>query len=302
MTPDPPLSKIQLLRITVMKEIRTTFRERSQIAAVLVAVAMLVVVMMGSFLPAVRSARSRSAVTRPTTTRASTEPTTAPAVPRPPGSLDLRMAAGTTRWVAIGVASFIGFFFSCGYLFAAVLATFVGEKEGRTLEVLLACPMSDLTLYLVKCFSVLLPSAALAAAFAAGAIAIAAVALSGTHHGVPVSVLWSAPPLAIPLVVLLQVCFVGLGAAISARTETMKGAGQVLGVLLLLLIFGSSYGLPAVVAAFPPVERAVQSVAVDFLGRPFPIQYVAAVMVAAVPAVIFLLVGRAFFRRDRMLT
>jgi hypothetical protein len=326
MPPDVPITTFALLRIAILKEVRTTFRERSQIAAVLVAVAMLVGILVFRLLPAVRASHSgpivhpsgfreigdsttfptTSATTSPAASPA-TSPTTTPAapvdrdgLPRTGTPIQPHMNPDEIRWAGVLVAAFIGFFFSVGYLFAAVLATFVGEKEGRTLEVLLACPLSDLTLYVVKGVSVLIPSAVLAATFAAMSMAIMALAMEGTPQRVPASVLWLAPLLAIPLLVLVQAWFVGIGAAISARTETMKGAGQTLGVVLLLLC-GSLYGIPAGLAEYGPVQGFVERTAADFMGRSFTEQYAVVVTLAACPAVVFLAIGRMCFRRDRML-
>ena len=46
-----------------------------------------------------------------------------------------------------------------------------------------------------------------------------------------------------PVMLLLGAAFTGLGAAISVRADSLKGAGHVLGAVLMLFAFAGPYGI-----------------------------------------------------------
>jgi ABC-type Na+ efflux pump permease subunit len=326
---EPSISNFALLRVMVLKEIRTTFRERSQMLGLVVAVIMLFVIVTASLLPALAAMRLReSASTGPSKVTSTTSPTALTTGSRIQSARQLATQPSTQsatqsptqpvmaayhepppirqsrqlRLIAVGVVGSIGFFFSCGYLFAATLATFVGEKEAKTLEILLASPLSDRKLYVVKCISVLLPSLAMAIAFSIGVSVLLLVLVP--HHVVEHSVqlVVMAVLLSIPAIALFQLWFVGIGAAISARTETMKGAGQVLGVVFLILIFSTMYGLPLLATLVPAFIAPVMVLVKRIGAGGFAMDYLLILLVLAVPATMFIGIGRWSFQRDRMLT
>jgi ABC-type transport system involved in multi-copper enzyme maturation permease subunit len=281
------MSNWSLLRVMLLKEVRTTFRERAQLRGLAISVLLLMLIG-GNALFQTRRVTRRS------------QPSTIHRVEQPGGQSPEQTAM--IRWIAIGASAGIGFFFSTGYLMAAVLACFVGEKEAKTLEILLAAPLSDDKLFFMKATSVLLPSACLGSIFAAGFVLLGAVFLPTQYARMPTRLLVYAPVLGIGAMVLLQCWFVGLGAAISAKAETMKGAGQTLGAMFMVMFFGGGYGLPLLFQAFPPLRTPLAEGIRKWTALPFAGQYGMLILMLGIPAVIFLGVGRAFFRRDRMLT
>jgi len=294
---DQSISSFALLRVMVLKEVRTTFRERSQMLGLVVAVIMLFVIVTASLLPALGALRLRGmATTGPATQTSATQPEVAgPPIPAMKQNKSMRL-------IAVSVVAAIGFFFSCGYLFAATLATFVGEKEAKTLEILLASPLSDRKLYLVKCISVLLPSLTMALGFSIGVSALLLLLIPHNVVESTVQLVLMAVLLSAPAIALFQLWFVGIGAAISARTETMKGAGQVLGVVFLVLVFGTVYGLPLLATLVPSLIAPAIGVLRTLGEAGFAVDYLIVLMFLAVPAMVFIGVGRWSFRRDRMLT
>ena len=271
-----------LLRIMILKEFRVTFRERAQLRGLVVSVVVMVLAISGSFSNSRRAAMVRGAVAM-----------SQPAVMTP-------QEQSAERWIAIGGGAFAGFFFSMGYLISATLSSFVGEKEGRTLEVLLASPLSNRQLFFFKGVSVLLPSAAVGCLFAG----ILATVLIGVLHVAdpPAAVIGLAIVCAPPLMMLVQLWFVGLGAAISVRAETLKGAAQGLSVVFLVLMFGGGYGIPMLLRNFPDLQAQVSTFVGNWLRMPFGKQYLGVALVLGVVSSICIRIGRASFRRDRMLT
>jgi ABC-type Na+ efflux pump permease subunit len=277
------VSDLSLLRVMIVKEFRTTFRERSQIRALLITVVLLALVGGNAMYHMTRSAGRQTThhVHRPTL---------------PPRAVD------AARWIALLASCAMGFFFSSSYLMAGVLASFVGEKEARTLEVLLASPLSNDKLFFAKSASVLAPSALIGVIFALG-LAILGLAFHLEQIiGVPVLDLLTGLALGIPAMMLIQLWFIGLGAAISARAETMKGAGQTLGAVFMVLIFGGAYGVPALLDAMPSWQRTIHLIGRHLAAMPFAGQYAVLMIVLAIPAALLMGLGRALFRRDRMLS
>jgi ABC-type Na+ efflux pump permease subunit len=205
------------------------------------------------------------------------------------------------RWIVIGVCALGGFLFSMNYLLAAVLAGFVGEKEGKTLEILLASPLSDRKLFLIKCVSAWLPSAVVGIFFSGMAAMLISTFMRDQLANAPAAMFVIALILSLPVLFLIQGWFVGIGAAISARAETMKGAGQMLGGVFMILFFGLAYGMPLLLALVPSLRPPLMSVLKMWLGLPFAGQYGVVMLVFGIPAVLFVSLGRAEFRRDRML-
>jgi len=276
------MSDLHLLRVMLLKEIRTTLRERSQIMRMVMSVIVLVLVMGNTVYQMSHLSRRFRAM---------------PHAPAPEHQLE---EPAILNWAPIVGATVGGFFFSTGYLIAAILACFVGEKENRTLEILLASPLSDLKIYLLKTASVLIPSAALGAAMGAVGTLAVSVMLPPSGQSLPQMFL-SGLLLGLPALFLLQACVVGLGAAISVKAETMKGAGQTLGVVITVLIFGLAYGLPALLRSTPSIQQPLSDALRQFMTTSFSAQYGLLLTALAVAAAVFLGIGRMLFRRDRML-
>jgi ABC-type transport system involved in multi-copper enzyme maturation permease subunit len=309
------ISDLTLLRVVLLKEVRTTFRERSQVAGLLVSVVMLIIAIGGFYRSAHRhrpahtvapaTPATMSADARPSTQPSHTTATPPPAQPTLAGTLVLNSEerVRVTHWASIAGAALIGIFFSMGYLIAAVLASFVGEKEARTLEVLLASPLSDGKLYLFKCAGVLLPSVVIGCFFAVVVALMAAAFIPAEILPLPATTLIrDAVLLGIPLMLLPQLWLVGLGSAISIRAETVKGASQILGVAVMILIFGGIYGVPVLLATVPSVRPPAIALLHWWIDLSFASQYGMLLVVLGVPAAGLVTLGRACFRRDRMLT
>lgn len=278
------MSNWSLLRVMALKEFRTALRERAQITGLIVSMAFMVLVVGNVMFHAGRASH------RPRPGATAVLPAAAP------------QAAGLSRWIVIGAAAGVGFFISMGYLMSAVLACFVGEKEARTLEILLAAPIGDDKLFALKAASVLLPSAAVGGIFVVGAGVLADLFFNRQGLNLSAGLLCYAIPLGLLATALVQLWFVGLGAAISAKAETMKGAGQTMGLIFMVLFFGIGYGSPLLFATHPELRPPLLRAIGHWLGLPFAWQYAVVLLILGVPAAIFLSIGRASFRRDRMLT
>lgn len=276
------------LRVMVTKEVRTTFRERSQIGGMLVGLLVMVFVL-GS---ALHKANTHSHLPRANTS----------VNPYRSGPAGAELPEPALRWILIGAAAMIGFFFSTGYLLSAVVASFVGEKEGRTLEILLASPLSDGKLFAVKCVSVFLPSLTIGYGFTIAAAILSYTLtppewtdqLTGARLGAAVA-------LSLPLLMAVQLWFVGIGSAVSVKAETMKGANQILGVVFMVLIFGLGYGVPFLLALDPPARAVFLQAWQKWSAMQFWLGYGLAMVIFFVPAVVAISIGRACFKRDRML-
>jgi ABC-type transport system involved in multi-copper enzyme maturation permease subunit len=270
-----------LVRVMVLKEIRMTLRERSQMLRMTMSLVILTLVVGNSMYQVTRlSHRTR------------------PGLPRP--GIAQKVEGPLMNWALIAGATGGGFFFSSGYLIAAILACFVGEKENRTLEILLASPLSDLKIFLLKTASVMIPSALLGCASAVVGVAAVAAMLAPAGQTILQSLAYGLV-LGLPALFLLQMCGIGLGAAISVSAETMKGAGQTLGVVMAALIFLPAYGMPILLRSNPAISQAVAEATRNFLSLSFPLQYGALLAALAVAAAVFMSIGRMLFQRDRML-
>jgi ABC-type Na+ efflux pump permease subunit len=203
------------------------------------------------------------------------------------------------RWVGIIMGCAIGMFFAMGYLTAATLATFVGEKDSRTLEVLLAAPIGDTTLFLLKCGSVLLPAVGIGVAVMLLGGAAAAILIPPLHTA-EVPVFAYALLGSIPLLVLVDMVLLGIGAAISVKAQSMKGAGHLFGIVVMLLFFGVGYGVPLLVSN-TPLGPSLKTLGLAWLELSFIAQYVVILGVLAVPAIILPALARSLFHRDRLL-
>lgn len=205
------------------------------------------------------------------------------------------------RWGGIGLGAAISMFLALGYLVPTILGSFAGEKENRTLEVVLASPVPDTRLFLLKCLSVMLPMVAMGYAFlliVAGLVAFWFHALLGE---LPVSLIGYALLAGAPVMLLIAAVFTALGAAISVRADSLKGAGHMLGGVVMLFFFVLPYGIP-LVARYAPARRLLMGWWQTCAGLPFLVQYVLVLALLAIPAILLLALGRALFRRDRMLT
>lgn len=132
-------------------------------------------------------------------------------------------------------------------MLAAVLAAdaFAGEKERKTLEILLHQPVPDRDLFIAKLLSAFIPAVAISwIGFACFAVVVDVTAWPVTHHLLVPSRLW----LVVIFWVAPAVATLGLGVMVrvSARATSTQEANQLGGAVILPLIFlavGQSTGL-----------------------------------------------------------
>jgi len=301
-----------ILRAFIFKELRTMLRERYQFMGIIVSIIVLASILASVGYQASQASRQSRVVVTPIESMPAapqTAPTTglstAPAATgaTPPGETEdwtpPKLAA--MRWVFIMGAVGVALLFSMGYLMTAVITSFAGEKEARTMEILLSAPIGDSALFFTKCLSVLIPMVII------GYILLLVPALAGMimlhselSH-IPIHVGFYALVLSVPPLLLVQAAIVGIGAAISAKSETVKGASQTLGVLFVVLFFGLGYGLPLLFR-----YTALRAPAIAFVKSsivlPFAVQYLIMLAVLLIPVVFSFAAGRALFQRDRLLT
>jgi ABC-type Na+ efflux pump permease subunit len=268
-----------LLRSMILKELRTTLREKHQFVGLAISI---IAMTAGVAVPAMNG---RSSLASKIVTNMSWTP---------------EMIA-IAKWIPMLVGVGVGVFFGMGFLLAAVMSSFASEKENRTLELALVSPVSDTRLFLAKCISVLLPSMALGGLFTTVIAVVAQFTMGEVLRTLPFAWWFYLVVLSMPMTLMPCTILVGLGAAISARSETAKGAGQVMGGVFVGLILGPTYGIPLLVR-FTGLGDPVMKLLHAWLSWPFAAQYASLLLAAAIPAVLAVFAGRLMFRRDRLLT
>jgi ABC-type Na+ efflux pump permease subunit len=177
----------------------------------------------------------------------------------------------------------------------AALESFVGERERRTAETLLAAPVREGTLFLGKCLGALAPALILEGGLMvlAGPYLIFRATLPPLAVDRAVAV--EAALSAVPPAVLLPLAITGFATAISSIAHTVKGAGQLFGVSISLVCVGI-YGA----AQLLPGSDAGRFLAESIQGLTFREAYAAATVGLALVTAFFLAVGRLAFRRERL--
>ena len=309
---------MRLIRMMVVKETRTTMRERHQKAALAL---VFVLGLAGICVPAYRWAafaeKSRAAAAlaaemdarQPTTVQSMSATTTAPS-PMPvaapvPSDADMIRAEllsknpAALRWAILMGTTLAAMMFALGLISNAAIAAFAGEKEAKTLELALASPASDGALFVGKCAAAVVPGVVAGYLFillaTLGVWALLRVELAKLPFNVP----WHTLVLSVPLIVLPSVALALVGVAGSARAETVKGAGQVIGIAIMVFVFVSG-ALPALLRFTPlgpPASRAVKA----WLDWPFPGQYFGLIGMFLLIDVVLFAVGRSIVRRHQML-
>ena len=286
------MSWYPLLKTMVVKEVRTSLRERQQL------VGMVVLLFVLLFMSGTGASRFRALLHSSVTTRPATQPAMSHA--QLAGQILASPHLTSVRWACVLVGMGTGVFFSLGLLLSAALATFAGEKDSGTLEVLLASPVEDTQLYVLKCISVLLPSAVLGYLFLLVPAVLAMFLLRTELAAVPINLPLHLLVLSLPPVLLANLILVALAAAVSTKTDSLKGAHQAFGAISCAVIFTPTLVLPAL-ASIPTVRQWLKHAAERWIAQGFAVQYVLVMAVLAVVAVVCLAIGRALFRRDRLL-
>jgi ABC-type Na+ efflux pump permease subunit len=263
----------------ILKELRTTLRERQQLVGLLISVISMVA---GAAVPAMQSGDNLRKVA---------------AEAQHWGVIQMSAA----RWVLIGMGGAMGLFFTLGYVISAVVVTFAGEKESKTLELVLASPVSSTLLFVGKCIGVIMPSLLIGWSLLLVLAGAAQFFYGPVLARLPIAWAFYLLVLSVPVFALPGLFLVGIGAAVSAKAETAKGAGQVLGAVFFVVFFGGGYGLPLLVR-FTRLGPPLLEVGKAWMTWPFAVQYAALLAVLAVPALLSLAMGRLLFHRDRLLT
>jgi ABC-type Na+ efflux pump permease subunit len=201
-------------------------------------------------------------------------------------------------------AGTVGFSVGYGMFFAAIFAAtlaleaFAGEKERKTIEVLLASPVTDRQLFVGKVAACMLTSMGLGLFF--GAVSSLAVSVLGTAYGmtVPWRLLIQVFAYGILVQVALSMTFASLGAVISSRVSTVKGGGQVFGLVMMAIFLLA----PIVTVIIEPKKETVQ--ALLGLAAHYPAWRFIVVVLLAMGLLnwILLSLGAAAFSRERILT
>jgi len=314
---------MRLMRTMIVKELRTTLRERHQKPAL---AAVFLFALIGICVPAYRwkafvnysraeAEKSRAAAVV-AATRASTRASTAEATPTQeafgvllemaaPSQADLIRAellsnnAAAIRWIILLGTALAAMLFALGIIGNAAIASFAGEKEAKTLELALASPAGDGALFIGKCLAAVVPGVVFSYLLVLLATCGVWLLLRGELATLPVNVPLHTLVLSAPLIVLPSVALALVGVAGSARAETVKGAGQVIGIAVLVVLLGG--GMLPVLARFTPLGPPAAAALRAWLQWPFAAQYFGLIAVlVSVDALLFAL-GRAVVRRQRML-
>jgi len=113
--------------------------------------------------------------------------------------------------------------------------SFVGEKERRTFEPLLATPISDIELFIGKCMTAtILP---VIVAYISEVLFIGITTFQFGRAGIPFTMQFGQILFIIILIPLLALLMCSFVVIISARASSVKSAGQFAGFLMLPMIF-----------------------------------------------------------------
>lgn len=273
------MNGLRVIKAMVAKEFRTTLRERQQLAALIISI---VGMSLAMAIPAMRAGED---IARASARAAEW------------GIFEI----SATRWICILAGGAIGTFFTLGYVISATVVSFAGERESKTLELVLASPVGDRLLFLGKCVGVMTPSLCLGYLFVCAVASMVQILYGPAVARLPVH--WALYMLlfSFPFVLFPSLFLVGVGATVSAKAETSKGAGQILGAVFFVIFFGGGYGLPLLVHVMgwgPSLWKWAKL----WMQWSFPAQYASVVGVLAIPVILSLGVGLAMFRRDRLLT
>ena len=305
---------MRLIRTMVVKEMRTTLRERHQKIAL---ATVFVIGLIGVLGPAYKWAafakkstaaaaaaqvESEKTLAQPTTAAATM---TAPAPAPGPSDADriraqlLTSEPAVVRWAILLGTTLVGMMFALGLISNAAIAAFAGEKEAKTLELALASPASDGALFAGKCAAAVVPGVACGYLFIGCATLGVWVLLREEMAKLPINVPLHALVLSIPLIVLPSIGLALIGVAGSARAETVKGAGQVIGIAIMVVIFvvGALPALLRFTPLGPPAARAVRA----WLAWPFAAQYLGMLGLFVLVNLVLFAIGRAVVRRHQML-
>jgi len=202
----------------------------------------------------------------------------------------------TVRLVVLVIAQSLSAYASF-FAIPLALATFVGEKESQTLELLLAAPIPDARLYVFKVLSITILGAGFGLLLLVAFLGWAGVAHGAALARLPSGELALLVLAALPLPLLYTLVQVGLGACVSVRADSMKGAGQLLGGLYMLGFAGCGGVMIAL-----GKSRDQGLLLIDTVNElSFWPYYLTTFVGSGVLALLFLVVGGLLFRRERLI-
>jgi ABC-type Na+ efflux pump permease subunit len=291
----------------ILKELRTTLRERHQVASLAL---VFVLGLAGVLVPSHRWAAYAEGARADARIARAAQPATAPgqagAKATPPVNDADRIVAellsrnpAIIRWMILLGATLSAILFAFGLIANSAIAAFAGEKEARTLELALASPVGDLALLVGKCAAAVVPGVVFSYLFIVLATLGAWALLRVELANLPVNVPLHAMVLSVPLIVLPSIGLALMGVAASARAETVKGAGQVIGTVLLVVMFAGG-SLP-VLLRFTPLGPPLARAGKAWLGWPFGAQYLGVLVILVLINGVLFTVARSITRRQQML-
>ncbi|MCC7409587.1 MAG: ABC transporter permease subunit [Phycisphaeraceae bacterium] len=280
---------MRLMWVFFVKDSRSLLRERGQVVGL---VMMLVIPVVGAGAMIWSEREDRAAREAATTQEA------AP-LPRFEAPREVQEEAGrAAKWAMIGLAAGAGFFGSMFFGATQSLASFAGERDERTMELLMASPLSEGAVFWLKTGAALLPAVGMSYLLA-GVVWVMGRWLAPLEGMVlPEGVVREGMLWALPAPAVIALLLVGLSVLASVRAETIKGAGQMLGVIMMMLYIVPMVGVFAVKQF--GMNEWVSAVGRWWLGLSFGGQYAVAMSVPAGLGVVLIGLARWGFSRERM--
>jgi hypothetical protein len=309
------MNRSLLFRSVVAKDLKTLLRDRQQLFAVVVGLVSAVVTV-ASLELTIRFENAKKLTKTAKAPMAKTEgegkldagaggkaeapsggPASAPEGIAPVNALG-KAGPSVPLWIVIVCGTGVGWYAAL-FMLPLGFATFAGERERGTLEVILATPVPDATLYAFKSLSVTVPGVGYG-----GMLLLLSLAYALGFHPemtrlVSAGEVLLGTLLSMPFLVMLCGIHVALGACCSVRAKTTQGAGMLFAGIItaaFLLITGAGAVLFLTPAEGPALEALLW-----FLRLPFVLQYLIVAAVFASAWAALFLIGKALFVREKML-
>jgi len=222
-----------------------------------------------------------------------------PAVPEAAPSSDPKeVPPWAIRWIILLVSGLLAFYGSF-FVVPLALASFVGEKEEGTVEVLLSAPVSDTRLYLFKTGSVALVGSLLGYLFLFLGFGYGLWKFGGRIGEIGIGLVL--PPVLLSLLwpILFTGIQLGFGVIASVRAKTTKGAGQLFGGIVTILFLGgplAAFGIWKTNLRVPLTEFGIW-----WMKSAFALQALIVFGTMTLFCAAGILIGWALFKRERML-
>lgn len=196
--------------------------------------------------------------------------------------------------MAVGYGPLLAVFFAV----TLGVEAFVGEKERKTIEVLLASPASDRELFAAKVAACTVFSLGLGVVMAAMGTVMLSILAWIYGKGLPAEDVGKTLMGSGLLLISLSVPFTCVGAIISSRVNTVKAGAQIFGIVMLVLFLSVMVISVALKEQLKPLIEAL--VVVAFL--PAWLKWVSGIALVGVLDWVTLSAGASVFNREKMLT